>query len=151
MEINRISSAASYSVDQTRSKELSDVRRTLETPLNTGVNPESVWRKVAPKYDVRNMSPEETAAMTYELYEGGAISMMDHLYLSLDRSGIPGGGYNTRADSAGRRDLIAEYEIEVGYARKRGDHKSLEHYERLLGHLNRLDAAGRIPPVNITA
>ena len=113
---------------------------------------ESIWRRMAAKYNVRDITPEETAEMSLALYEVGAISFTDHALLSFDpdHNQLPGGsGYLTEADINGRRDMISEYEARIELARKMGDDsRSLANMEKILDYLSTLDAA-RGKPINI--
>ena len=95
---------------------------------------------MASKYDVRDITTEETSNLSQELYNAGEISLLDHAILSFDPSHIPyGTGFLTQADSTGHRDLISEYETRIDMDKKMS--QSLVNNERVLEYLERLDAA----------
>jgi hypothetical protein len=150
MEINSIVSSglSSISCDKTRSLA---AKSSSGIPETNRMESESVWRKTASKYDVRNITAGETEKLSQELYDAGEISLLDHAILSFDPSRSPyGTGFQTPADGTGRRDLVSEYEARVNMDRKMGDSRNLVNDERVLGYLERLDAA-KGNPVHVTA
>ncbi|SDU07512.1 hypothetical protein [Desulfobacula phenolica] len=101
---------------------------------------ESIWQKTASKYDVRNITTDETAELSQKLYDAGEISLLDHAILSFDPSHLHyGTTFLTQADSTGHRDLISEYETRINMNKKMGDRQSLMNNEQILEYLNRLD------------
>lgn len=76
---------------------------------------------MASKYDVRNITTEETADLSQQLYDAGEISLLDHAILSFDPDHIPyGSGFLTQEDTTGHRDLILEYEARIRMDQKMG-------------------------------
>ena len=132
-------------------------KETVEAPGTNNTGPESIWRKIASKYDVRSITPEETVDLSEDLLDAGKISGQDQLLLSLrfnpnDLPSLRGlTFYRTKPDGEGRRDLIAEYtaRIELGqYSTPTAE--TTEHFKRILEVSNHLDAA-KNSPINIVA
>ncbi len=146
MEIINIVPAgiASMGLSQTKSNATKSSFGVSET---NQIEPVSIWRKIASKYDVRSISTEETANLSQELYDAGEISLLDHAVLSFDPDhNIPyGTGFLTQADSTGHRDLISEYETRIDMDKKMSNSRSLVNNERVLEYLERLDAAKKAP------
>ena len=150
MEINNIVSAEIFSIGHPQTKS-NTAKFSFEVSETNQIEPESIWRKMASKYDVRNITTEETANLSQELYNAGEISLLDHAILSFNPSHIPyGSGFLTQADSTGHRDLISEYETRIDMDKKMGNSQSLVNNERVLEYLERLDAA-KGNPIHITA
>lgn len=150
MEINNIVSAGIVSVGRPQAKSNAS-KSSFEASETNQIEPESIWREMALKYDVRNITTEETADLSQKLYESGEISLLDHAILSFDPSHIPyGTGFLTQKDSTGHRDLILEYETRINMDKKMGNSQSLVNDERVLEYIERLDAA-KGDPIHITA
>jgi hypothetical protein len=151
MEIDNIVSAGLVSIGRPQTK--SDTAKSSFGVSGTNqIEPESIWQKIASKYDVRSITTEETANLSQELYDAGEISLLDHAILSFDPDhNIPyGTGFLTQADSTGHRDLILEYEARIDMNNKMGNSQSLVNNERVLEYIERLDAA-KNNPIHITA
>lgn len=150
MEINNTVSLRMSSIARTQTKYITE-----QPPFNNSetspMESESVWRKMASKYDVRSIATEETANLSQELYDAGEISLLDHAILSFDPDRIPHGtGFLTQGDGAGHRDLILEYEARIDLDKKMGNSQNLANNKRVLEYLKRLDGAeGK--PVHIWA
>ena len=145
MEINNIVSAGIFSTGHPQTKS-NTAKSSFEVSETNQIELESIWRKMASKYDVRNISTEETTILSQELYNAGEISLFDHAILSFDPTLIPyGTGFLTQADSTGHRDLIVEYETRIDMDKKMSNSQSLVNNERVLEYLERLDAAKRNP------
>ncbi len=150
MEINNIVSAEIFSIGHPQRKS-NIAKSSVEVLEIDQIKPESIWRKMASKYDVRNITTEETANLSQELYDTGEISLLNHAKLSFNPSFIPyGNGFLTQADSTGRRDLILEYETQIDMDKKMGNSQSLVNDERIFEYLERVDAV-RGNPIHITA
>lgn len=90
---------------------------------------------IAKKYDVRNMSPREMAAMSQELYQVGSISFQDHALLSFQPelgpeysktlTGCPG-----KPDTP--RDFMAQWNTQLKVHKKSGDTAFIRNDERIL-------------------
>lgn len=151
MEITNIISAGITSMDHPQTK--SNIAKSSFGVSGTNqIEPESIWRKMALKYDVRSITTEETASLSQELYDAGEISLFDHALLSFDPDhSVPyGTGFLTQSDSTGHRDLILEYANRIDMDKKMGNSQSLINNERVLEYLKRLDAA-KNNPIHITA
>lgn len=117
----------------------------------------SVWRDVGQRYNVRSMTLEDMDAMTGELYQAGAITLLDRAVLSLDPTHLEVDGQPlsedairlTRADAQGRRDWLAEYQAQRADALARGDAQSAAMDERMLDILGRV-AAGSGPGLSLS-
>lgn len=98
---------------------------------------------VAGKYDVRNMSPRDMAAMSQELYQGGAISFQDHALLSFQPE-LNQEINKTLADTPVRpdapRDFIAQWEKQLQVHEQQGDVKFAKYDQRVLNILGNLAA-----------
>jgi len=106
----------------------------------------SFWLEMAQQYDVRNMPADDLAEMSLKLYKRGAISLLDHAILSLKAIDTPeASSYMTKADRAGNRDWIAEFEARLEISMKEGDSRFVENDNRLLSYLKMLDAAKSRP------
>ncbi|MBI3525876.1 MAG: hypothetical protein HY066_15390 [Betaproteobacteria bacterium] len=98
---------------------------------------------VAKKYAVRDMSPQEMAAMSQELYQSGAITFQDHALLSFqpelspqfDKTllGAPG-----KPDAP--KDFIAQWETQLQMHEKMGDVNFAKNDQRILNILGNLAA-----------
>lgn len=147
MEINNVSvrTASSY-LPQIKSN------TAIEGAKANRTEPESIWRKLASKYDVHSITMEETANLSQELYDAGEISLLDHAILSFNPDlKLPyGTGFLTQADNKGNHDLISEYENRIEINKKMGNRQSLVNNERVLEYLERL-ATAKKAPINITA
>lgn len=110
----------------------------------------SPWREAGQKYNVRSMSLAEMDEMTMQLYQGGAISLSDRALLTLDPTRVPVAGQRlsedsirlTKADAQGRRDWIAEYELQKARAEALGETQNAANDQRLLDVLRRVQAGG---------
>ncbi len=108
----------------------------------------SIWRDVGQRYDVTSMNLSEMDAMTMELYQAGAITLLDRAVLTLDptRMSVDGQAVAeqairlTQADASGRRDWVAELEAQKEQALARGETQNAAMDERLLGILRRVRA-----------
>jgi hypothetical protein len=150
MEINNIVTSGIFSVNYARIKG-NDSKSSLEISETNQIEPESIWREIASKYDVHSITAGETADLSQELYNAGEISLFDHAILSFDPSRIPyGTGFLTPADSTGHRDLIAEYEDRIYLDKKMSSGQNIVNDERVLEYLKRIDAA-KGNPVHVTA
>ena len=149
MEINSAYSLGISFIGNAQTKSIS-TRSSDEVSQTNKTEPDSIWRKIASKYDVRSITPEETTKLSRELYEAGEISFLDHVILSFPPIRLPEGtSLLTQEDSTGHIDLISEYEARIGMNRKMGDSQSIANHERILGYLERLVAA-KGKPINIT-
>jgi len=150
MEINNIVSSGIFSVNYAQIKG-KDSKSSLEISETNQIEPESIWREIASKYDLHCITAGETADLSQKLYNAGEISLFDHAILSFDPSHIPDGtGFLTPADSTGHRDLIAEYEARIDLDKKTSNSQNIVNNERVLEYLKRLDAA-KGNPVHVTA
>jgi hypothetical protein len=150
VEIKNTVSAGIISIGHPQTKS-NTAKSSFESSETNQIEPESIWRKMASKYDVRSITIEETANLSQELYNAGEISLRDHAILSFDPDRIPHGtGFLTQADSTGHRDLISEYETRIDMDKKMGNSLNLVNNERVLEYLERLDAA-KGNPIHITA
>jgi len=98
---------------------------------------------VARKYDVRNMSPREMAAMSQTLYQSGAISFQDHALLSFQPD--LGSDFNpTLAAPPGQadapRDLMAQWAAQLQAHEQQGDANFAKNDQRMLNILGNLAA-----------
>jgi len=151
MEINDIVAAGISSIGHAQRKNITG-KPSFEISETKQIEPESIWRKIASKYDVRSITTEETANLSQELYNAGELSLLDHAILSFDPDhNIPyGTGFLTQADSTGHRDLISEYETRIDIDKKMGNSQSLVNNERVLEYLERLNGA-KGNPIHIKA
>ncbi len=151
MEINYIVPAGISSMGLSQTKR-NTTKSSFGVSETNQIEPESIWRRMASKYDVRRITTEETANLSQELYNAGEISLLDHAVLSFDPDrNIPyGTGFLTQADSTGHRDLILEYEARIDLDKKMGNSQSFSNNERILEYLERLDAAKK-NPIHIAA
>ena len=150
MAINNIVSAEIFSIGHPQRKS-NIAKSSVEVLEIDQIKPESIWRKMASKYDVRNITTEEIAILSQELYDAGGISLLNHAKLSFDPSLIPyGNGFLTQADSTGHRDLILEYETQIDMDKKMGNNQSLVNNKQVFESLKRLDA-DRGNPIHIIA
>jgi hypothetical protein len=152
MNINNIFSSDISSISRFQTKTTSE-KSSSAVPVEpqTSVSSDSIWHRLASEYDIRSMTAEETSKLSLELYYAGEISLLDHAVLSFDRDmGEFGTSFLTKADSDGRRDMLAEFEAKVAMDKSTGNRRSLPIDSRILQHLERLDAAGR-GPVHVTA
>jgi len=151
MEINDIVAAGISSIGHAQTKNITG-KPSFEISETKQIEPESIWRKIASKYDVRSITTEETANLSQELYNAGELSLLDHAILSFDPDhNIPyGTGFLTQADSTGHRDLISEYETRIDIDKKMGNSQSLVNNERVLEYLERLNGA-KGNPIHIKA
>ncbi len=147
MNINTIDAAGISQLSYSQSQNTS-TQSSFEVSKETPTKPVSIWRDLAEKYDVRSITPQETADLSAELYDAGVISFLDHAILSfqpeLGKIQLPdGASINlTHADGNGRRDLTAEYEARIEFSKKHGHNSEYNAgRERILEYLNRLDAA----------
>ena len=105
------------------------------------IEPAKSLADVARKYDVRNMSPREMAAMSQELYQSGAVSFQDHALLSFQPelspesnnilAGIPG-------TSDVPKDFIAQWETQLRIHEKMGEVNFAKNDRRMLNILGNL-------------
>ncbi|HEY3433452.1 MAG TPA: hypothetical protein VGK09_13000 [Rhodocyclaceae bacterium] len=98
---------------------------------------------IAKKYDVRNMSPQEMATMSQELYQSGTISFQDHALLSFQPELSPQAnqvlpGLGDQADTP--KDFIAQWETQLQTHEKLGDVTSTKNDQRMLNILGNLAA-----------
>lgn len=97
---------------------------------------------VAKKYDVRGMSPRDMAAMSQELYQGGAISFQDHALLSFQPELNP--EFNTTlagtSDPDAPRDFIAQWETQLRIHENLGEVNFAKNDQRMLNILGNLAA-----------
>ncbi len=143
MEINNnisngMSPTTHTQTNNTSAKSSTDISK--ETPIK----PVSTWRNMAEKYNIRSITPEETADLSSELNNAGAISNLEHVLLTYQPLSEGAISYHTQADSNGRRDLIAEFEARIEFAKSNIGSKPpkyIENIERILGYLNKIDAA----------
>lgn len=151
MEINNMVPAGIFSTGYPQTKSNTE-KSSFDVSETSQAEPESIWRKMASKYDIRSITTEETANLSQELYDAGEISLLDHAILSFDPDlNLPHGtGFQTQANSTGHRDLISEYETRINMNKKMGNRQSLVNNERVLEYLERLDAA-KGNPIYITA
>jgi hypothetical protein len=121
-----------YKVSETTSSTVKDPQQT-----------DSLWRRLGREYDLRDISIQETAQLSQQLYDGGEISLLDHAILSFDPNCLPWGGdtFLSEANNAGNHDLIAEFSARIELNRKMGDEKSLANNERVFDILQRLEQA----------
>ncbi|OGR35734.1 MAG: hypothetical protein A2051_09850 [Desulfovibrionales bacterium GWA2_65_9] len=110
----------------------------------------TIWRAVGQRFDVRNMNLAEMDKMAMQLYQDGAISLLDSGIMSFDPTRIPVGGQRlledsirlTKADAQGRRDWISEYEQQKARAETLGETQNAANYARILDVLKRVQAGG---------
>lgn len=98
---------------------------------------------VSRKYDVRNVSPREMAAMSQELYQGGAISFQDHALLSFQPELSPEfnkifPGRPGKPDTP--RDFIAQWETQLQTDEKRSDKNASKNDQRIQNIIGNLAA-----------
>ncbi len=147
MNINTIATAGISQLTYSQSQNTS-THSSFEISKETPIEPVYIWHNLAAKYDVRSITPQETADLSSELYDAGLISFKDHAILSfqpeLGKIPLPDGAsiYLTHADGNGRRDMIAEYEARIEFSKKHGHNPKFNaDRERILEYLNILDAA----------
>jgi hypothetical protein len=109
--------------------------------MSTDLSQSAFLSKIAQKYDVRNISPREMAAMSLELYQSGAISFQDHALLSFQPELGP--QFNDifpeaydKADTS--RDYIAQWESQLKIHEKYGDATSAKNDRRIINILANL-------------
>lgn len=100
---------------------------------------ESVWHRIGREVDVRSLSPEDLAKVSWMLYDNGAIGLGDHATLSFDGSS----GLLTGADASGRVDWVAEFQARLARHRAEGDAQSAARDQGALDILARLQAGSR--------
>lgn len=146
-----ISNRVSFRMDSTNLIQAKSNTGKNSVGSTTEIEPGDVWHKVGLKYDIHNITTEETASLSQELYDAGEISLFDHAILSFDPDhNLPyGTGFLTKADNSGRRDLILEYKKIIAMDKNQGDSQSLAHDERIFGYLERLESAKK--PIHIIA
>lgn len=146
MDINSIYSSDISLISRSQTKTTSE-KPSSAAPVTSqaSASPDSIWHRLASEYDVRSMTAGETSKLSRELYDAGEISLLDHAILSFDGDmGEVGTAFLTKADSNGRRDMLAEFEAKVAMD-KRTNSQNLATDSRILQHLERLDAARRGP------
>lgn len=145
MNINNIFSSDISLISRSQTKTTSEkLSSTVPAEPRVSESPGSIWHRLASEYDVRSMTAKETSKLSLELYKAGEISFKDHAILSFDRdAGAQGVGsaYLTKADSNGRRDMLAEFKAKVEMDKSMGNSLNLPNDLRILQHLERLDAA----------
>lgn len=119
------------------------VEATKSSPEVVNVRTAKSLADVARKYDVRNMSPRDMAAMSQELYQSGAISFQDHALLAFQPELSP--EFNkTLAGSPGKpdapRDFIAQWETQLQIHENQGDVNFAKNDRRILNILGNLAA-----------
>lgn len=141
MEINNTVSDRIVSVARPQTKR-NAAKPSFVVSGEKSLKSESIWQKMASKYDVRNMSTKDIAELSKHLLDAGEISFEDHAILSFDPANIPFGTiFLTEENSTGRYDFIKEYEARINMDKKMKNSQSLVHHERILGYLKRLDTA----------
>lgn len=90
-------------------------------------------------YNVRNMSPREMSAMSYDLYESGAISFQDHALLSFQPElGAESSDITNQADTP--KDFIAHWEQQLRLHKQHGETAFAQHDQRILNILGNIEA-----------
>ncbi len=143
MEISKNFSKGMSSTTHTQTNNPS-AKFSTDISKETPIKPVSIWRNMAEEYDIRSINPEETAELSSELHNAGAISNLDYVLLVMEPISEGANSYHTQADSNGRRDLIAEFEARIEFAKSNiGSNPPMyiENIERILGYLNKIDAA----------
>jgi hypothetical protein len=112
---------------------------------STGVNIETAMSlaDVVRKYDVRNISPRDMAAMSLELYQSGAISFRDHALLSFQPELGPEFNKTLAGTTGGPdapRDFIAQWDTQLQIHEKMGDVNFANNDRRILNILSNLAA-----------
>ncbi len=100
---------------------------------------ESVWHRIGREVDVRSLSQEDLAKVSWMLYDNGAIGLSDHATLSFDCSS----GLLTGADASGRVDWVAEFQARLARHQAEGDAQSAARDKSALDILARLQAGSR--------
>lgn len=152
MNINKIFSSDIFSMSSSKTKTTSE-KSSSTAPVATQSSPDSIWHRLASKYDVRSITSEEMDKLSLELYNAGEISLLDRGTLFMPKLAETLGDNIslTQADSSGRRDMIAEFEARIDMDKSSiGNILRLPIDSRILQHLERLDAA-KSGPVHITA
>lgn len=100
---------------------------------------ESVWHRIGREVDVRSLSQDDLAKVSWMLYDNGAIGLSDHATLSFDGSS----SLLTGTDASGRVDWVAEFQARLARHRAEGDAQSAARDQGALDILARLQAGSR--------
>lgn len=117
-------------------------------PILTDIHPtrpQDPWGRAARLYNVRAMDAQQLAALSLALYEAGAITTLDHLILSAspEDTELPWGSPLLTCDRSDQPlDWIVELKARRQVAWSFHHHKSVGELDRLIGHLERIDALG---------
>lgn len=105
---------------------------------------------IANSYDVKNISIDETIAMSKELYNKEEINIKEHVILSFDdRSSEQDSVFQTQADKNGNHNLIEEFKTRIELNKKLGEEHSLENNKEILEILTKLDTLKSRQPLDI--
>jgi hypothetical protein len=105
---------------------------------------------MANKYNVKDISIDETISMSKELYEKDEISLKGHAILSFDARGFNEGNiFSTSENENGNYNLINEYKTRIELNKKISEVESMTNNKEVLDILLKLDALKSRQPLNI--
>jgi hypothetical protein len=103
-------------------------------------------KAIASKYDLRNISPKQTANLSQELYDNGDISFKQHALLSFQAELNPDynetiGAVSPRSGDE-KRDLISYWNDQLSYQQRSGAPENvINNTKEITGLLDRLQGA----------
>lgn len=98
------------------------------------------FKNIVSKYDITNISRNETNAMYKELYDNGLISLSDMAKATFDPTHIPGwqdgvstiNGAKVYSNSDEKINFLETLQTQVNWSKQYGDSKSTENLENAL-------------------
>ncbi|MBM7542796.1 hypothetical protein [Amphibacillus cookii] len=160
MNINRTASTSTH-VSSNRSavrgldaeKQFTKEINEKKTDPSTAENSPNIWAELAQKYDVTHATFDDLTEMSTLLYKSGEISLKEHAILTFDFDrgvesiqmktvGVPINFkmHTTRADSAGNRNWIEEFQGRSDRAFNHGNLIGHHAYQGVISILQRLQA-----------
>lgn len=105
---------------------------------------------MANKYNVKDISAQQTIAMSQELFDKQEISLKTHAILSFDARNFEEGSiYGSSQNANGNYNLINEYKTRVELNQKIGEADSMTNNKEVLEILIKLDTLKSREPLNI--
>jgi len=106
-----------------------------------------IWKELGGKHNVKGMTLESMQTVSLTLYNNDKITIHEHTVMTFsmgkDAAEEQPDPFLTEADEEGKRNWIAEFQARLREHRQAGDEDAAAMDDRILGILERLEAAAR--------
>lgn len=140
-EINSNNTIAMLGLSKTSNSTKAKTNSTSELSDDYSESDETTkFKNIVNKYDITNISRNETNAMYKELYDNGLINLKDMATATFDPTKIPGwqdgvstiNGAKVYSDPDKKTNFLETLQTQVSWSAKYGDPKSTENLENVL-------------------